>query len=113
MEDQGTERRIRKVDRRICPHCNKNVSYKTYKSHRRLYFNVSLGTWIINQDEVQVDPEDCVHEMNDSPPGSPDHFDLGEQDYDPPCSNYGKFDRAIFYTLEGVENNLFLILDPD
>ena len=28
-----------KSSRRFCPHCREHVSVKTYKAHRRLFFN--------------------------------------------------------------------------
>ena len=44
------ERPVRIVERRRCPHCNKNLSLKTYKAHKRLYFNKHDVTWLtLNQ----------------------------------------------------------------
>lgn len=34
-----------KVDRRHCPHCGCYLSLKTYKSHRRLYYDVHSDIW--------------------------------------------------------------------
>ena len=87
IEGGAAERRIRKVDRRFCPHCGKNVSYKTYKSHKRLYFNPTSSTWISR------DGDRTSEEMNaDSPPGSPGHVQLDPdvQEDEPPCTNYGE-----------------------
>lgn len=33
------------VNRRYCPHCNKNLSLKTYKAHKRLYFDRVTKEW--------------------------------------------------------------------
>ena len=37
------ERTVIKVDRRCCPHCDRSVSLKTYKAHRRLYYDATTG----------------------------------------------------------------------
>ena len=95
MESIEGERRIHKVNRRLCPHCDKNVSYKTYKSHKRLYFDTTSGAWIINRDDNNLsNPHefpDLSESMDaESPPGSPGHVPLNSerQEYD---STYGKY----------------------
>lgn len=35
------------VSRRICPHCSKSVSFKTYKAHRRLFYDSSEDQWLL------------------------------------------------------------------
>ena len=40
------ERRIVHTSRRLCPHCNQNVSFKTYKAHRRLYYDSASDRWL-------------------------------------------------------------------
>lgn len=39
------ERPIIKVDRRYCPHCHSNLSIKTFKTHRRLYYDEERSRW--------------------------------------------------------------------
>ena len=77
------ERRIHKVDRRLCPHCDKNVSYKTYKSHKRLYFNTTSGAWINRDDDRLSDHEldlSLGESMDaESPPESPGHLPLDSE----------------------------------
>lgn len=34
------------VSRRICPHCSKSVSFKTYKAHRRLFYDATRDHWL-------------------------------------------------------------------
>lgn len=98
VEEEVSQRRILKVDRRICPHCDKNVSFKTYRLHKRLYYNSSLGTWItVDSPGGSAEDEDKLTETqaSASPPRStgilnPDDdstiFDYSE----PPCADYGK-----------------------
>lgn len=40
---QGWKRR--KVNSRNCPHCNKTLSYKTFKAHKRRYFDRITSEW--------------------------------------------------------------------
>lgn len=42
------DRRILCVQRRICPHCNKSVSLKTYKMHKRLYYDQECDNWFVS-----------------------------------------------------------------
>lgn len=35
---------------RLCPHCDQIVTYKTYKGHKRIYYNRPTGTWIKKQE---------------------------------------------------------------
>ena len=45
------------VSRRICPHCNKSVSFKTYKAHRRLFYDWANDVWqTLNKEENGDDP---------------------------------------------------------
>ena len=53
-------------DQRICPHCNKVLSYKTFNTHKRLHYNNETNTW--NQDR-SLDIVDSMEE--ESPPSSP------------------------------------------
>lgn len=32
---------------RICPHCSKELNIKTYKEHRRLYYDSSTSKWYV------------------------------------------------------------------
>lgn len=96
--EEVSQRRTLKVDRRICPHCDKNVSFKTYRLHKRLFYDSSVGTWI-TADSPGGSAEDDVNlietKASSSPPKStgilnPDN-DSTPFDYsDPPCADYGK-----------------------
>ncbi len=54
----------RDVSRRICPHCSKSVSFKTYKAHRRLFYDRSRGVWLSSEEEK----EENINE--EAPPSS-------------------------------------------
>ena len=71
--EEVSRRRVLKVDRRTCPHCDKNVSFKTYRLHKRLYYNSSLCTWITaDGPSGSVEDNDNLMETqaNSSPPRS-------------------------------------------
>ena len=64
----------RKVSRRVCPHCRKSVSFKTYKAHRRHFYDSSADQWLLNEEDNQD-----IHD-GDNPPTSfgeshDDHMD--------------------------------------
>ena len=35
-----------RLTHKYCPHCNKEINTKTYKEHRRLYFDVASKSWL-------------------------------------------------------------------
>lgn len=39
------ERPYIKVERKVCPHCDQQLSIKTYKTHKRFY-DSSTNTWL-------------------------------------------------------------------
>ena len=41
--------------RQFCPHCSQTLSTKTYKAHKRLYFDSNSNSWIKRR---KADPED-------------------------------------------------------
>ena len=67
-------------DQRMCPHCNQIVSYKTYRAHKRLYYNSETNAWFqVVEDSDEPSEEGELH-MNegDSPPSSPTDYDCGQ-----------------------------------
>ena len=63
----------------FCPHCKKDLSWKTYSDHQRLYFNPSSRQWI-NSSEMTTrtscslnpsGPENSQCDAGESPPPSP------------------------------------------
>lgn len=42
--DQPVSKRPR-LNQRNCPHCHELLSYKTYRAHKRLYFDFDSGEW--------------------------------------------------------------------
>ena len=39
----------KKVTHKVCPHCKKELNLKTYKDHKRLYYDISSNTWLASQ----------------------------------------------------------------
>lgn len=77
-EDSVCERPLLKVNRRHCPHCDRYVSIKTFKAHKRLHFDPGSSTWSV-----------CFHEAtsqsdndSDSPPSSIGHLPSESDHYD-------------------------------
>ena len=59
------------MDRRLCPHCDESVSVKTYKAHRRMYYDPTSDKWshrrtLIREQTSVSDSDDLI----DSPPQS-------------------------------------------
>ena len=42
--DPPAEKKLRPDDR-YCPHCKQIVAYKTYRSHKRLAYDPTIGSW--------------------------------------------------------------------
>lgn len=63
------ERRIIKVDRRYCPHCQSYLSIKTFKAHRRLFFNEDTTSWSVQENDTE-------EENFSSPPRAVSYEDL-------------------------------------
>lgn len=56
--EYNRERHVLHVARRHCPHCNKYISLKTFKAHRRLYHNSENGEWYtIHKSRFEVEEE--------------------------------------------------------
>ena len=63
---------------RHCPHCDQILAYKTYKAHKRLYYNRASGAWITKHDEPE---ENNLH----TPYDNEDHEVKQCEDDSPPC----------------------------
>ena len=50
MSSVGSEvgRRMLRIERRHCPHCSRNVSLKTFKMHKRLYYDDECDKWLVS-----------------------------------------------------------------
>ena len=58
---------------RFCPHCNEILSYKTYRAHKRLYFDSDNDIWFrepqedTEYDSKSDDEPDCGRDHSSSP----------------------------------------------
>ena len=55
-------RQVLHVERRTCPHCYNLVSLKTFKAHKRRFFDAVRGQWL------KVLPKEGLSEGEESPP---------------------------------------------
>ena len=64
-----SDRSLLRVSRRLCPHCDKRVSFKTFKAHKRLYYDPARDHWFtsVSVPESQCDEEPTTDE---APPSS-------------------------------------------
>ena len=90
----------------LCPHCDKNSSWKTYSDHQRLCFNVITKQWIresvqhiSDNTAVQIqDPKLKMYQTSDSPPLSPTeplsftNFGENEMSIEPPSEGIYIYD---------------------
>ena len=52
----------RKLTHKYCPHCKKECNIKTYKDHKRLFFNPESKAWYqesTNESATHESDEDC------------------------------------------------------
>ena len=66
----------RKITTRHCPHCHQTLAYKTFKAHKRRYFNRDTSEWYCEHAELSdtgdTDTGDTGTSTNyESPPASP------------------------------------------
>ena len=75
-----------RTDQRYCPHCSRVLGYKTFKSHKRLYYNSETEDWY-QLPAGDVDAEKMRE--NASPP--PEYDTDGEEPRSPledqPCDS--------------------------
>ena len=45
VDSDKTRSKTVKVGKRYCPHCRETLSYKTYRAHRRRYFDTHHSVW--------------------------------------------------------------------
>ena len=57
------------VRRRLCPHCDQNVSLKTFKHHRRLYYDSISDRWLEKGDNLATSTSEMPAD-HDTPPTS-------------------------------------------
>ena len=78
MADKGVSRKILVVERRWCPHCSQNLSLKTYKAHKRMYYDLAIRQWLTKSTLTVKVQEDDSNDSSDneyfseSPPQSED-----------------------------------------
>ena len=82
-------------DQRLCPHCEEIVSYKTFRTHKRLYFNSKTNSWFgikqsCNQYQFVANEGAALGEkvLSESPPGEEVQE---ETDVDLPPSDVASF----------------------
>ncbi len=80
-----------RVSQRNCPHCNEIISYKTYRRHKRLFYNSTTNSWFGLFTMSPITPEASenldVQEVEDELPP----LDFGTElmlphEESPPCS---------------------------
>ena len=98
LQMKATQRKYIHPYERLCPHCDQTVAYKTYKAHKRTFYNRITGSWIKKEKAVEVDhqapssDDEIKNSQNedDSPPHSDPELDLECQmgfDETPPLSD--------------------------
>ena len=79
-------------NQRLCPHCSQIVSYKTYRSHRRLHYNCDDDSWfsVASAETLDEQSEETDLLESESPASSPtfDEDTLTCTEESPPHSDY-------------------------
>lgn len=60
------------LSHKLCPHCGKELNIKTYKEHKRLYYNDSTKEWLRTEPTLFESDSEASTDMslpgdNDSP----------------------------------------------
>lgn len=97
--DTGGDRLLLRVERRLCNHCNEYLSFKTYKAHKRLYYNYSTDQWISigkashSGNACDTDASGTSHE--DPPTSFGECITFQESEEDPPMTSYEPYEEGI------------------
>ena len=61
------ERKKMRVSKRYCPHCEETVSYKIYRTHKRMHYDVSRSLWhkqgessSLSSSPPELSPPQCI-----------------------------------------------------
>lgn len=85
MEPPATKRC--RPNERFCVHCNQIVAYKTYRAHKRLFYNPATGLWFVSDAPPEAPQEESVVD-DDLPPASSEESNIEDSDGEsPPCSH--------------------------
>ena len=68
-----------RTDRRFCPHCNKLLSYKTFRAHKRLYYDEFKDEWY----QVSAEHQAAEHVAEDEIPPSVQELEQFSMDTEP------------------------------
>lgn len=107
VEPSTSNRQIIQVEKRFCPHCNKTVSFKTFKAHKRLHYDSSNKKWLVSTPTLPI-----VFESNDK--DAPTSLGIRQVevmdqsiDYMPPSSIFDGEFWTCFFTI--VKYNVICI----
>lgn len=56
-----------KVNRRHCPHCTEQLSIKTFKAHKRRYYDSQTGVWLKKSQSIDSDIGEDTPSREESP----------------------------------------------
>lgn len=97
MEDN---REVLRVERRLCQHCGQSLSMKTYKAHKRLFFDAEDDTWVTSLFHTYTP---ASANSAESPPQSGEEYVPDAEEFSPPnvMHNYqGELERLALYCTE-------------
>lgn len=57
-----------KVETRWCPHCKQNLLLKTYKAHKRVYYDPAKHQWVTKTSSLVEGPSSDCEYYSESPP---------------------------------------------
>ena len=80
VQNMIAAKRLR-LTHRYCPHCQKECNVKTYKEHKRLFFNSDTMSWYVASTSEQTAAEKDLEGLS----GSPANEEM--QDHDSSCES--------------------------
>ena len=89
-----SDRSVLHVSRRVCPHCSQSVSFKTFKAHKRLYYDSGRDHWLTTGAGSSVHESQCddEHTTDEAPPSSFGHKRLSDSIDAAPSFSYCDMD---------------------
>lgn len=91
---RSEEHRTVRTSRRLCPHCDQCVSFKTYKAHRRLYYDPASDRWLGKTADLTAasSTSDVCTDLDQPPSSFGENMELDDSD-EIPSNHYYQHDH--------------------
>lgn len=104
-----------RITHKICPHCSKELNLKTYRDHKRLFFNESSNIWFTTEvgscsrDDKEAGDSSSFDEVHDDNNDDEDDYFSDFDSASRISATYSRVNTSNDH-LKGTESNLLPFL---